>query len=80
MNNLYYLSKYIINIALLVIDSQKSTNIKLIIIKLRNNYIPKRAQNSKIINVESIKANFINNKNTKTIAKKFASLYQYIYK
>ena len=80
MNNLYYLSKYIINITLLIANSQSNINTNLIILKLSNNYILERTQDNKIVNIKSTKASPINNENTKVITKEFASLYQYIYK
>ena len=75
INNLYYLSKYVVNIALPAADSPNNTNAKLMALKPKNNNALEKAQNGETINVKSTKASPIDKKNTKAIAKKPASLY-----
>ena len=80
INNLYYFNKYIVDIILLIIDFLSNINTELTIPKPRNNNVLKEAQNGETIDIENTKASFINKKNAEAFAKKFANLYQQIYK
>ena len=78
-NNLYHLSKYVVDVALPAADSPSGTNAELTAPEPRNDDAPEEAQNGETVDVEGTEASPVDEGDAEAVAKEPASLYQRIH-